>query len=129
MSILNILILDNDPELGESFKKLLEPHNYSVDYALSVTEAIRKVRQKEYVIVYMDIQLPGLIDVDTFTLLKRISPRSELVYIADPMEYDLSESEMAFIKAGGLIYCPRLPFLNEEIIDATKAILQGKIAG
>ena len=125
----NILILDNDPELGKSFKQMLEPFGYSVDYAFSITEAIRLVRSKEYAIVYMDIQLPGLVDVDTFTLLKRISPHSELVYIADPMEYNLNEAEMAFIRAGGLIYSPRLPFLNDEIIDATRAILQGKIAG
>jgi two-component system sensor histidine kinase/response regulator len=69
-----ILIVDDTPENIISLKKVLEQHNFEVDTASSGEEALRKVLRNEYVLIILDVQMPGM---DGFEVAEAISGYSK----------------------------------------------------
>jgi two-component system sensor histidine kinase/response regulator len=69
-----ILIVDDTPENLISLKKVLEKHDFEVDTASSGEEALRKVLRYEYVLIILDVQMPGM---DGFEVAEAISGYSK----------------------------------------------------
>jgi two-component system sensor histidine kinase/response regulator len=69
-----ILIVDDTPENLISLKKVLEKHNFEVDTASSGEEALKKVLRNEYVLIILDVQMPGM---DGFEVAEAISGYSK----------------------------------------------------
>jgi len=69
-----ILIVDDTPENLISLKKVLEKHDFEVDTASSGKEALRKVLRNEYVLIILDVQMPGM---DGFEVAEAISGYSK----------------------------------------------------
>ena len=69
-----ILIVDDTPENLISLKKVLEKHDFEVDTAASGEEALRKVLRNEYVLIILDVQMPGM---DGFEVAEAISGYSK----------------------------------------------------
>ncbi|WP_285060607.1 hybrid sensor histidine kinase/response regulator [Pedobacter ginsengisoli] len=65
-----ILIVDDTPENLISLKRVLERHNFEVDTASSGEEALKKVLKNEYVLIILDVQMPGM---DGFEVAEAIS--------------------------------------------------------
>lgn len=65
-----ILIVDDSPENIISLKKVLEKNNFEVDTASSGEEALKKVLKKSYVLIILDVQMPGM---DGFEVAEAIS--------------------------------------------------------
>ncbi len=55
-----ILIVDDKQENLFSLQKLLQLHGYEVDTANSGEEALRKILKNEYVLIILDVQMPGM---------------------------------------------------------------------
>jgi signal transduction histidine kinase len=68
-----ILIVDDIRANIVALKKTLERHNFEVDSADSGEEALKKILQKEYSLIIMDVQMPGL---DGFEVVKILSGSS-----------------------------------------------------
>lgn len=65
-----ILIVDDAPENIISLKKVLEKNDFEVDTASSGEEALRKILKKSYVLIILDVQMPGM---DGFEVAEAIS--------------------------------------------------------
>ncbi|WP_207420971.1 response regulator [Desertivirga brevis] len=64
-----ILIVDDVPENVYSLQKVLEFHGFQVDAAFSGEEALRKILSKQYVLILLDVQMPG---IDGFEVAENI---------------------------------------------------------
>jgi two-component system sensor histidine kinase/response regulator len=69
-----ILIVDDTPENLISLKKVLELNNFEVDTAASGEEALKKVLKNTYVLIILDVQMPGM---DGFEVAEAISGYSK----------------------------------------------------
>ena len=69
-----ILIVDDSPENIISLKKVLEKNNFEVDTASSGEEALKKVLKNSYVLIILDVQMPGM---DGFEVAETISGYSK----------------------------------------------------
>ena len=69
-----ILIVDDAPENIISLKKVLEKNGFEVDTASSGDEALKKVLKKSYVLIILDVQMPGM---DGFEVAEAISGYSK----------------------------------------------------
>lgn len=65
-----ILIVDDAPENIISLKKVLEKNGFEVDTASSGEEALKKILNKSYVLIILDVQMPGM---DGFEVAETIS--------------------------------------------------------
>ena len=69
-----ILLVDDTPENLISLTKVLEVNNFQVDTASSGAEALKKVLKNEYVLIILDVQMPGM---DGFEVAEAISGYSK----------------------------------------------------
>lgn len=65
-----ILIVDDAPENIISLKKVLEKNGFEVDTATSGEEALKKILNRSYVLIILDVQMPGM---DGFEVAETIS--------------------------------------------------------
>jgi len=99
-----ILIVDDTPENLISLKKVLEKHDFEVDTASSGEEALKKVLRNEYVLIILDVQMPGM---DGFEVAEAISGYSKAKETAI-IFLSAANTELKFItkgySSGGLDY-------------------------
>lgn len=102
--LIMILIVDDTPENLISLKKVLERHNFEVDTASSGEEALKKVLKNEYVLIILDVQMPGM---DGFEVAEAISGYSKAKETAI-IFLSAANTELKFIakgySSGGLDY-------------------------
>ncbi|MEO8853968.1 MAG: hybrid sensor histidine kinase/response regulator [Ginsengibacter sp.] len=69
-----ILIVDDSPQNIISLRKVLEKNGFQVDSAASGEEALKKVLKKSYVLIILDVQMPGM---DGFEVAETITGYSK----------------------------------------------------
>ena len=64
----NILIVDDDPEMGRLIKKFLHREDYHVQTALNGSEALPLFQEQAFDLVISDLKMPGM---SGFELIRR----------------------------------------------------------
>lgn len=75
----NILIVDDDESLCKTTSFILEREGYTVLTARDGLEAIERVKERSFDVVFMDIKMPGLNGVEAFKRIKRIKPEMKTI--------------------------------------------------
>ncbi len=68
-----ILIVDDEPQICEEFQDILHEEGHEVDTALCGDEAIRKVTEHHYDVVFLDVLMPKMEGRQVFEALRKIS--------------------------------------------------------
>ncbi len=74
MSKLRVLIVDDEPNLLESFKIGLELKNYAVSIAAGGREALQVCKKESFNVVLLDIRMPEMDGLETLRCLKQLRP-------------------------------------------------------
>jgi DNA-binding NtrC family response regulator len=117
-----ILVVDDDPVVGKSFNRVLsQDKGYVVITAQNAAEALGKLREQEYDLVFTDIKMPGMDGVELTERVKASRPWTPVVIITG---YGTTENEVR-AKAAGVSDFMRKP-LSPEMIEesAAHALLQ-----
>jgi DNA-binding NtrC family response regulator len=115
-----ILFVDDDHQILEIVTAYLNRFGFSVDTVDSGTEAMRRVTEKEYAIVFTDLIMPEISGLDLLKTIKKTSPSTEVIIITG---YGTIESAIEALKLGGYDYLQkpinfeRLKILIERIIE------------
>lgn len=76
-----ILIVDDDENIRNTVKAILEDEGYFVDTAASGGEAIQKTQKTTYNIALLDIRLPDMEGVELLKLIKEGVPRTRKIMV------------------------------------------------
>ena len=101
----DILLVDDEPGMLETLTDLLEEFGYNVDSAGNGEEALEKIQDKPYDIVFMDVKMPGINGVETFKEIKKIRPGSVVIMMTAYSVEELLE-EAVSEGAYGIMYKP-----------------------
>jgi DNA-binding NtrC family response regulator len=77
----SILIVDDEMGMRETLLDILEDMGYYAAIAADGYEAIQKVKEKAFDVIFMDVKMPGLDGVNTFKEIKKIQPGAAVVLI------------------------------------------------
>ena len=80
MKNINVLIVDDDRDFAESLAMVLDGRGYQVDTVHSGEGAIRKFREKDFDIAFIDVKLPGKNGVESFMEIRKIKPEARVVH-------------------------------------------------
>ncbi len=121
----HILVVDDSISMCRSMALILERKGYSVTTAVDGLEAIDRVREKPFDIIFMDIKMPGLDGVETYRRIKQIRPNSVIVMMAGYWDNDLVEGVQQE-GAYAVLYKPLdmekvLTMINENIQENQRA--------
>jgi CheY-like chemotaxis protein len=117
-----VLVVDDDPVVGKSFNRVLsQDKGYVVVTAQNAAEALERLREQEYDVVFTDIKMPGMDGVELTERVKASRPWTPVVIITG---YGTTANEQR-AKAAGVSDFMRKP-LSPEMIEesATHALLE-----
>ena len=76
-----ILIVDDDENIRNTLKAILEDEGYVVDAAVTGGDAIQKTQKTTYNVALLDIRLPDMEGVDLLKLIKDSVPRTRKIML------------------------------------------------
>lgn len=114
-----VLVVDDDPVVRKSFDRVLTGKGYAVITAESGEEALRKLNEEKYDLVYTDIRMPGMSGLEVAEEVKAHKPWTPVVIITG---YG-TEAAQARAKAAGVASFVHKPLSPEMIEDSAREAL------
>ena len=119
-----VLVVDDDPVIGRSFDRVLSGKGYAVITARDGEEALRKLNEEAYDVVFTDIKMPGMSGLEVAERVKARQPWLPVVIVTG---YGTDENE-AKAEAAGVSGFLRKPLSPEMIEGSTENALLEKAA-
>ena len=74
-----ILIVDDEENIRRIFKKALEKKNYTVHTAPNAEDALQKIKNQKYFLIFSDIFMDGMSGLALLKEVKKINPQTRVV--------------------------------------------------
>ncbi len=123
-AIRKVLVVDDDPVVSKSFDRVLSSKGYAVITAQSGEEALRKLNEENYDVVYTDIRMPGMSGLEVAEQVKARKPWTPVVIITG---YGTEAAESR-AKAAGVVGFMHKPLSPEMIEDSARDALAAPAA-
>ncbi len=111
-----VLVVDDDPVVGKSFNRVLSDKGYVVVTAQNAQEALTKLRDGKYDVVFTDIRMPGMDGLELAEQVKAKHPWTPVVIVTG---YGTTANEER-AKAAGVSAFLHKP-LSPETIEGSAA--------
>ena len=119
MSAGRVLIVDDEPQVRRVMKTMLSGHGYEVSEARSGEEALEKVREEQYDLVLLDLNMPGMGGMAACRALRTGSDMGIIMLTVRDTELDKVQA----LDAGADDYVTK-PFSSPELLARIRAALR-----
>lgn len=118
-----ILVVDDEETVCQSIKKILSRKGYTVENALNVEDAVKKINNLKFDLVITDLMMPKTNGMELLKIVRDHYPELEVIMITG---YASIDSAVKATKLGASHYLPK-PFTPDELSEVTeKALLNRK---
>ena len=117
-----LLIVEDDLEMQEFYKDMLQGEQFTVTIVSNGEEGIKKIKEKKYDIVILDILMEGMRGDRFFALLRRDIRYKEVPVI---MASALDEKTYRCFQALGNVSFLEKPFNKEKLLGEITKRLEG----
>jgi len=108
-----VLVVDDDPAVRKSFDRVLSGKGYAVITAESGEEALRKLGEEKYDLVYSDIRMPGMSGLEVAEKIKARRPWTPVVIITG-YGSDVAEERAKAAGVSSFLHKPLSPAMIED---------------
>jgi len=119
---IQILIVDDEKIMRDSFSRILTKEGYQVQAVASGEEAIERFNREPFDIVLLDIKMPGIGGIKTLQRLKEMDPGVTILIVTG---YPSIETAVEAIKLGAYDYITK-PFTPDVLRVAINRALERK---
>ncbi len=118
-----ILIIEDDPFLVDIYITKLKDIGFFVDVASDGKEGLRKLKEKDFDLLMLDIVLPR---VDGWQVLKQISENEKLRKLKVIVLSNLGQKEEVEkgLNLGAVKYLIKAHYTPQEVVDEIKKVLK-----
>jgi two-component system response regulator HydG len=114
-----ILVVDDETSQRELLEMVLSEEGYSVETASNGEEAVKKISDRFYNLVVMDLKMPGMGGLQALKEIKQISPTVQVLIIT---AYASVDSAVDAMRSGALNYLTKPVDLEELKIQVEKTM-------
>jgi DNA-binding response OmpR family regulator len=115
-----VLVIEDEVAVNNNIRKILAKKGYQVDQAVTKEEALRKIEQRAYKLVLLDLRIPGVRGLELMRAIREKRPDTMVIIITG---YASIETAKETARLGAVDYLPK-PFTPNEIREATEKALQ-----
>ena len=115
-----ILVVDDDENIRNTVKTILEDEGYIVDLAATGREAIKRTEETAYNVALLDIRLPDMEGVELLKLMKDAVPRTRKIMVTG---YPSMQNAVAALNKNADVYMIK-PVDIETLLKTVKEQLQ-----
>lgn len=116
-----IMVVDNEPDIVDLTRTVLELGGYTVVPSYSGEEALRKLEKDKVDLVLLDIMMPGMSGWDVFN---RIKKKNKDIKVAFMSVLEISEKRKQVLLDEGLADYIMKPFDKETLLQRVDKILK-----
>jgi len=116
-----IMVVDNEPDIVDLTRTVLELGGYTVVPSYSGEEALRKLEKEKVDLVLLDIMMPGMSGWDVFN---RIKKKSKDIKVAFMSVLEISDKRKQVLLDEGLADYIMKPFDKETLLQRVDKILK-----
>ena len=120
----SILIVEDDVDLLEIYKEILELHEFDVDTALNGEEGVKKYIEKRPSLVIMDGDMPILDGYEAFKQIKKIDNNANVIIVTGFSEFEPKSQEAV---KEGLMKVISKPIGIEQLLELAEKYTEVKI--
>ena len=114
-----ILVVDDEPDIRDSVKMILETNGYNVITAVDGNECLDKLKETKPDLILLDIMMPGIPVDDVIKQIKDIKIAfMSVVRISDARKRGLCEQD-------NIVDFFQKPFNVSDLIDRVELLLNG----
>ena len=115
-----IIIIDDEPTIGTSSKRVLEMENFDVTYQQNTKTGLKEALSGEYDLILLDLLLPEIEGMDILRAIKSKGIQSEVIIITG---YATVQTAVEAMKLGAADYISK-PFSPDELIINVNKVFQ-----
>ncbi|MDQ2731282.1 MAG: response regulator, partial [Armatimonadota bacterium] len=112
---MDVLVVDDDPEMCARAVQLLEDAHYTTRFALSGEEALQQIREHRPDALVLDLKMPGM---DGFELVRRLQAEGDNPAIIVLTSLDLNPMQREQIGANTVDVINKGSHIDERLLDA-----------
>lgn len=83
-----ILIIDDDPMIGESLSRVFQDMGHEADFALTFGQGMEQLLAREFDLVFLDVRLPDANGVERISEIRALSCQPEVIIITGYADAD-----------------------------------------
>lgn len=114
-----ILIVDDEKNIRLTMSRSLEPLEIPVRTAVNGEEALQKLRENPFGLVFLDLKMPGIDGMEVLRQIKDNWPKTRVIIIT---AHGTIESAVEAMKLGAVDFIQK-PFSTGEIRELVKLVL------
>jgi len=76
-----VLLVDDEKDFVEALSQRLEVRDFEVTTALSGDDALTRIKDLDFDVVILDVQMPGKDGIETFKEIKNLKPLVEIIML------------------------------------------------
>ena len=118
-----ILVVDDEPLVGELFKKSLNENIYQVTTTLSSLEALELMGEKHFDLIFLDLLIPELDGAELFRRIRQMDKDVPVAIITGYPDSDLMKRAMEY----GPFTVMKKPFNSDDIMNIVRSFVQGAV--
>jgi DNA-binding response OmpR family regulator len=119
MEAKRVLIVDDEKNIRFTLPLALDPLGLETDTAGDGEEALRKLREKEFALILLDLKMPGMDGIEVLRQVRKIRPDIPVIMIT---AYGTIENSVEAMKIGAVDFISK-PFTPERIRDLVCRVL------
>jgi len=122
-----VLVVDDDPAVRKSFDRVLSGKGYAVITAENGEEALRKLNEEKYDLVYSDIRMPGMSGLEVAEKVRARRPWTPVVIITG-YGTDIAEERSKAAGVSKFLHKPLSPAMIEDSARDVLAVPAAPVA-
>jgi len=116
-----IMVVDNEPDIVDLTRTVLELGGYEVLAAYSGEECLRQLEKEKVDLVLLDIMMPGMSGWDVFNRINKKSPDIKVAFMS---VLEISDKRKQVLLEEGLADYIMKPFDKDTLLNRIDKILQ-----
>ncbi len=118
---LHILIIDDEPVIGQLFRDSLDDHVYQVTTTMSSLEALELLGKTHFDLIFLDLVMPELDGAELFRQIRQMDKKTPVAIITGYPDSDVMSRAMEC----GPFTVLKKPFTGEDILNTVSSFTGG----
>ena len=118
-----VLLVDDEEIMIKYLSRFLIKKGFDVTTAMNGNEALEKIKKQDFIVVLLDVLMPGLDGIDTLREMKKIRPLTEVIMLTGHASVQVA---MQGMKLGAFDYLIK-PFDQNKLLKKLQMACEKRI--
>ena len=118
-----ILLVDDEEIMLKYLSRFLIKKGFDISTAMNGNEALEKIKKQDFIVVLLDVLMPGMDGIETLREIKKIKPMTEVIMLTGHASVQVA---MQGMKLGAFDYLIK-PFDQDKLLTKLQMAREKRI--